>query len=200
MKLFYLTFVFILISIASTAQLKKFLLQGQVIDQNNNPVSDVYIVNLNSQEKDISKNNGVFTLTVTPIDTLVLSHISYYRKQVTVHELLISPKVMLLSENVDIQEVVVGSERITDMDRAQQNMEFLNEYQVPPFTKISEETNPVQNIATENNELMRSEAASVSLFRFSPSELVNEIFHPLKNRKKSSDYSSTKKLPKEQKK
>lgn len=188
--IFTIFFSFLLLT--SFGQIKRFLIQGQVVDQNDNPISDVYIVNLDNHEKDISYHNGVFAVWVSPGDSLVLSHISYFRKIVSVHALLVNPKVRLMSENVDIKEVTVSPEQITDIDRAENNLLFMNEYRPPVKMRIkSEEVNPVEATMTEHNDLMRSEAASISLVHFSPSENIGKLFTRLKKKNQSNNYFST---------
>ena len=154
------TILFSVLVLSSFGQIKRFLIQGQIVDQNDNPISDVYIVNLDNHEKDISRENGVFSVWVSPGDSLVLSHISYFRKIVSVHSLLVNPKVELISEHIDIQEVIVSPEQISDIDKAEKNLAFINDYRTPVRIRMKEEEgNPVNVIMTENNDLMRSEAA-----------------------------------------
>lgn len=192
------TILFSLLFLTSFGQIKRFLIQGQVVDQNDNPVSDVYIVNLDNHEKDISQKNGVFSVWVSPSDSLVLSHISYFRKIVSVHSLLVNPKVELVSENVDIPEIVVSPEQVSEMDKAKENLAFMKEYSTPiKFRMAEEESDPVTTIMTENNDLMRSEASSISIARFSPSENIGKLFTRWKKNNQSDDYFSTRKTREE---
>lgn len=187
-------FFLIITSLSSYGQENRFSIQAKIVDLKGEPVSDVYIVNLVSNEKDISQTNGVFTIYASAGDSLVLSHISYFRKIVTVHSILVNPIIELYSENVDIPEVRVTPDQQSDIERAYENMEFLGEYN--PEVKIrlnKEEADPVSTIMTENNDLMRSEASSLSLVRFSPSENVAKLFTKLKKKDRSNEYSSTKK-------
>ncbi len=178
------------------AQLKPFLIEGQVVDQMTKPIPDVYVVNLNSHEKDISRQNGVFSIWVNPSDTLILSHISYFRKKISVHSLLVNPTVTMVAEDVNIPEIQVSTNLITDKERAEQNLEFLDEYEVQNFSKIDveNEADPVRDVMTENNELMRSEASSISIARFSPSESLSILYSKFKRKDPLTDYSSTKKV------
>ncbi len=191
-----LTILFVFLCTTSHAQLKRFLIQGQVVDQNNNPVSDVYIVNLSNHEKDISLANGVFTFWVSPTDSMVFSHISFYRKIVSVHTLLVNPRVQLTSESRDIKEVIVSPDQKSEYDRAMANLEFMNTYDTPIRARMKEEQpDPVLTIMTENNDLMRSEAASIRLFQFSPSENIGKLFTALKKKERSNqNFSSQKEL------
>lgn len=193
-----LTSILLIASMSLFAQLKPFLIEGQVVDQNSNPIPDVYIVNLNSHEKDISRANGVFAIWVNPNDTLILSHISYFRETVTVHSLLINPIITMVAEDVNIPEIQISTNLLSDNDRAEKNLEFLNEYEAPGFSKIDveDDPNPVNEIVTENNELMRSEASSVSIIRFSASESLNILYSKFKKKDPLTNYSSTRKVKK----
>lgn len=193
-------FLLTIVSLSSFGQENRFSIQAKIVDIKGDPVSDVYIVNLVSNEKDISLSNGIFTINASAGDSLILSHISYFRKIVTVHSILLNPIIEMYSENVDIPEVRITPDQKSAIDRANQNMEFLNEYN--PEVKIrlaKEEADPVTSIMTENNELMRSEASSLSLVRFSPSESIGKLFTKLKKKDYSNDYSSTKKQMEEKK-
>lgn len=194
-----LVFIFlILLCQVGSAQIKTFLLEGQVVDQHNKPVSDVYIVNLSNLEKDISGSNGVFSFWVAPTDTLVLSHISFHRKMVPANTLMINPVVKLESESVDIPEVRVYPIQQSDYTRAMDNMKFMSEYSPPIKVRMSEEQpDPVQTIMTEYNDLMRAEASSISIYRFSPSESIGKLFTKLQKRDRANEYSLTKKQLKE---
>nr|WP_319997507.1 hypothetical protein [uncultured Draconibacterium sp.] len=187
------TILLSILFLTSFGQIKRFLIQGQIVDQYDYPISDVYVVNLNNHDKDISLKNGVFSIWVSPGDSLVLSHISYFRKIVSVHALLVNPKVELVSENIDIQEVVVSPEQTTKADKAKENIAFMKDYSPPvKFRMAEEETNPITTIMTENNDLMRSEASSLSIVRFSPSENIGKLF-TLWKKDQSDDYFSTRK-------
>lgn len=191
------TILFSILFLSSFGQIKRFLIQGQIVDQNDNPISDVYVVNLDNHDKDISLKNGVFSIWVSPSDSLVLSHISYFRKIVSIHALLVNPKIELISENVDIPEVVVSPEQTIKVDEAKENLAFMKEYSPPiKFRMAEEESDPVTAIMTENNDLMRSEAASISIARFSPSENIGKLF-TLWKKNQSDDYFSTRKTREE---
>lgn len=188
-----ITIIFIALCLTSFGQQKRFTIQAKVVDEKGVAISDVYIVNLVSNEKDISKNNGIFTIQVLPTDSIVLSHISYFRKIVSVYSLLLHPTVQLYSENVNIPEVKITPDKQSDYDRAMANLEFLNVFKVPEYTKIKEENEPVTTIMTEHNDLMRSEASSISLIRISPTATIGRMIDKLKKKENSKEYSSTKK-------
>ena len=189
-----LTSIILFLSLIVNAQQKDFLIEGQVVDQFGNAISDVYVVNLRNHEKDISNDNGVFSVWVSPSDSLVLSHISFFRKIASVHSLLINPVVKLVSEDVNIPEVRISADQLSDEERAEMNMEFLKDYDVPHFTKIDNDANPVNEMMIENNRLLRTEASSISIIRFSPGEQVQKLYNKLKKNDSRTDYSSTPKV------
>ncbi len=189
------TLVFLFCVAMTFAQEKQFLLQGQVLDQAGKAVSDVYVVNLNNYEKDISRTNGVFSIWVLPGDSLVFSHISYSRKVKSVSSILIDPHVTMVSEHVAIPEIIVNPEQKSDLENARDNLKFLNDYDPPKFEKIDPSQNdPVSATLRENNRIMRVEAASVSILRFSPSTIVGNLFKNKRKRDRQFDYKSTRKV------
>lgn len=181
------------VCLTSFAQQKRFTIQAKVVDPKGDPISDVYIINLVSNEKYISQNNGVCNIMIHPSDSIILSHISFFRKIVSIHDILRNPIITLFSEDIDIPEVKVTPKQHSDNDLALKNMMFLKEYDVPAFTKIKEENEPITAITTEHNDLMRTEASSLSLVRFSPSESIEKLFVKLKKKDTWNDNSSTKK-------
>lgn len=184
----------LILSFSAFGQIQRFTIQAKIVDPKGEPVSDVYIVNLVSKDKDISLSNGIFTIHVLPSDSIVLSHISYFRKIVRIHDILLNPIITIYSENVDIPEVRVTPDQKTELDHANENMMFLGEYKPPVKARMQEEeSDPTQTIMTEHNDQMRAEASSISLVRFSPSENIGKLFTSLKKKDYSSDYSSTRK-------
>ena len=74
------------------------------------------------------------------------------------------------------------------------NIASIKETKVLSYEKIKQdEQNPVNAIVTEHNELMRSEASSITLIRFSPGFLIGKFIDKRKRRKKSREFNSTKK-------
>jgi len=187
-------FMFLFSGLISQAQHEAFLVEGRIVDQNGMAIPDVYVVNLRNHDKDISRDNGVFTIWVNPSDSLVLSHISYIRKVVRVQTILINPMIEMYSELINVPEIRVSPQQISDLDRAGYNMRFMDDYKVAEYTKIkAEQQDPIISIATANNNLMRVEAASVSIVRFSPSDALGKIFVKTRN-DRTKDYHSTRQV------
>lgn len=187
------TLLLISCCLCALAQKDKIKLQGKIINQNGNGVSDVYIINTNNQEKDITQSDGIFTLSVSENDTLIISHISYHRKQVNVYTLLKNPVIILESDNIAIPEITVTPDKINDYDRAKKNLSFLKDYKAGSYSKIKLEADPLQTMMTEHNRLMRTEAGSINLLQF-PLEMITKMAKRHNHKRKSStDYSSTRK-------
>lgn len=187
------TLFFLCCCIALFAQEDKLRIQGKVVNKNGDPVTDVYIINANSHEKDITQADGIFTIRVTPNDSIILSHISYYRKSVKVYTLLLNPVVVLESDNIEIPEITVTPENQNDYERAKNNLMFLKDYKVQSYTKIKPENDPVQTIMTEHNRMMRTEAGMLNLGGIPLQALTNVSKKKKTKRRRSNSYFSTRK-------
>ena len=102
-----LLFVCFLTVLLVSAQNNEFILEGQDVDSKQNPVAAAYIFNIRNSVKDVSKSNGVFSVWVLPSDSIIISHISFLRKVVTIHQLLINPVIVLNPDTVNIKPVNV---------------------------------------------------------------------------------------------
>ncbi|WP_319502060.1 hypothetical protein [uncultured Draconibacterium sp.] len=176
-----------------------FILEGKTVNNEGLPIADVYVINPRTLEKDITRANGVFKLAVSAQDSLIFSHISYFRISVQVYNLLQNPIVKMESEDVQIPEVIVSPERKTDTERAQENLNFLNDYKPLKYNKMKPESDPTTTIMTEHNRLMRTEAASVSLLPILgvPLKAIDKAVQKRKKRKMyHTDYYSTRKVVK----
>ncbi len=190
------TFFFLCYCFYSIAQNNEFTIQGKVTNAKGNPIADVYIINPRTLEKDITQPNGTFSVIVNPKDSLIFSHISYFRKSEQVYTLQQNPVVTLETENVQIKEVTVRSNQISDYDRALNNLSFIKNYKPIKYNKINPEIDPLQSLMTEHNRLMRSEAGSINLLPIL-GIAVNLVDKTVKKRKRrklySTDYFSTRK-------
>lgn len=191
---FNITLLFMLTVIVATAQQTEFILQGRTTDNAQKPVADVYIVNIRNSEKSVSTTNGIFELKVIPSDTLIVSHISFLRKVVTVYELLVNPTVVLETDTVNIKPVNVSGDRQTDYDAAMKNISSIK---LDPRSLSDDEFSTVERtkeLMKTENRVLRTEASSVSIYTFSPSEVLGKWAEKRKKRKEAYPYDSTKKL------
>lgn len=177
------------------AQDKTFTIEGKTVNDEGLPIADVYVVNPRTLEKDITRKNGIFSIEVSPTDSLIFSHISFFRTSVQVYKLLMNPLVTLESEDVKIPEILVRPNQKTDLERARQNLKFLDDYKPLKYNKMKPETDPTTAIITEHNRLMRTEAGSISLLPILdvPATLIEKAIKKRKKRKLYRSYYSTRK-------
>ena len=192
------TLLFFLIVMCATAQQTEFVLQGRITDSEQNPVADAYIVNFRNSSKFVSMSNGIFELRVSPADTLIISHISFLRKVVTVYELLVNPVVTLETDTVNIKPINVTGSRQTDYDIAMKNISSIKFDTRPQPGEGFSQTGRTSELMKTENRVMRTAASSVRIASFSPSEVVGKLSEKRKKRKEASQYDSTRKLPKEE--
>jgi hypothetical protein len=192
------TLFFFLIALFAAAQPTEFVLQGKITDGKQNPVADAYIVNFRNSSKFVSMSNGIFELRVLPADTLIISHISFLRKVVTVYELLVNPVITLETDTVNIKPINVSGNRQTDYDNAMKNISSIK---FDTRTQVEDDfskTEQVSQVMKTENRVMRTEASSVRIASFSPSEVIGKLGEKRKKRKEASQYNSTRKLPKDE--
>lgn len=183
---------FILICFGAFSQDEEFYLQGRVLDKNNNPISDATIYNERSFIRNSSSRNGVFDVLVLPGDSIIISHISFIRKTVTVHELMVNPVVRLELDTVNIRPVDVSGDQRTEYDIAMENIEKIEwDFRPQPDDELSENERMNQLLITEN-EVERVASHSLNFLTFSPSEEINKLVTRIKKKKEAKQFSSTK--------
>ncbi len=180
----------------SFSQQDLFQIEGRVVGAQMKPVADAYIFNFRNLEKNITNSNGVFSVWVKPSDSLTISHVSYFRKTVTVYSLLVNPVVMLEIDTIALKGVTISPNQKTDSEKAMENIESIKfDFRPQPFDGYTESERMSELISTENA-VERAYSSSISLLRFSPSEKISNYFEKRKKRKKAKEFDSTKKLEK----
>jgi hypothetical protein len=187
-----LLLVFVFAFLGSFAQKEEFHLQGQIIDANQNPISDANIFNERSSSKFISKSNGIFDVRVLPGDSIIITHISFIRKVVTVHQLMVNPIIQLDLDTINIRPVNISASQRTDYEKAMKNMESIEfDFRPQPDDNYTE-AEKMQVLMMTEDQVQRVAASSVSLVRFSPSEEIGKMFAKRKKKKDAKQFSSTK--------
>ena len=176
----------------SFAQDKEFFLQGQIVDAKQNPVSDVYLFNPRNSIQSISRSNGVFDIWVLPADSIIISHISFLRKTVTVYRLMLNPIIQLETDTVNIRPVNVSASQRTDYEKAMKNIERIEFDFRPNSDDVYTETERMQSLMQKEDQVQRVAASSVRLAGFSPSEEINKILAKHRKKKEAKQFSSTK--------
>jgi len=187
------TLLFLLITLTIAAQ--EFTLQGKITDSAQNPVSDAYVFNIHNAAKCFSTGNGLFELRVQPSDTLIISHISFLRKMVTVYELLKNPVVMLETDTLNIKPVKVTGNLQTAREQAMKNINYQTFDALPRIGDNFSETERTAQLMKTENRVLRTEASSVRIASFSPSAVIGKFAEKRAKRKIAKEYNSTRKLP-----
>lgn len=187
-----LLFVCLFTILIVSAQENEFILEGQVVDSKQNPVADAYIFNIRNSVKDVSKNNGVFSVWVLPGDSIIISHISYLRKVVTVYQLLKNPVVKLDLDTVNIKPVNVSASQRTDYEKAMKNIQGMGmDFRPLPDDAYTESERMKDLLNTENR--VQKSAASALTYQISPSEIFGKLAEKRKKKKEAKQFSSTRK-------
>jgi hypothetical protein len=189
-----LLFICVFVVLISTAQDKEFKLQGQVVDSKLNPVSDAYIFNLRNSVKDVSRSNGVFEVGVLPGDSIVISHISFLRKVVTVHQLMINPIIQLDLDTINIRPVNVSASQRSDYEKALKNMESIEFDFRPQPDDAFTETERMKTLINTENQVERAYSNSLNFLQFSPSEQIGKMVEKRKKKKEAKQFLSTKEI------
>jgi len=189
-----LLFICVFVVLISNAQDKEFKLQGQVVDSKLNPVSDAYIFNLRNSVKDVSRINGVFEVGVLPGDSIVISHISFLRKVVTVHQLMINPIIQLDLDTINIRPVNVSASQRSDYEKALKNMESIEFDFRPQPDDAFTETERMKTLINTENQVERAYSNSLNFLQFSPSEQIGKLVEKRKKKKEAKQFLSTKEI------
>ena len=83
----FLVIILVFTFLGSFAQQDEVHIQGQVVDVKKNPVADAHVFNVRNSSRSVSRINGIFDVRVLPGDSIIITHISFIRKVVTVHQL-----------------------------------------------------------------------------------------------------------------
>lgn len=192
--LFILSFLFFLSY--SQEEEKEFYIEAQIIDENSNPLSDVYILNYRNLDKTVSNTNGIFNMWVLPGDSLMISHVSYHRQIIRVFDLMVNPIIQIDLDTVNIMEINIFSNPQNEIENAKKNMESIQFSIKPSITEGFTEKEMVQDMLNRENGIMKSEATSLKIVSFSPTMVVGIIADKIKRRKKANQFSSRKKKSK----
>lgn len=184
--------LFLVFAFCNSSAQEEFHLQGRVVDVNKNPISDAYIFNARSLVKDVSRSNGVFNVLVLPGDSIIISHISFIRVSVTVHQLMINPIVQLELDTVNIRSININANERSDYEKAMENMESIKfDFRPQPDDEFTE-TERMKTLINTENQVERAYSNSLNLLQFSPSEQIGKIISKRKKKKEAKQFSSTK--------
>lgn len=195
-----LLLIFVFLVNYSFSQDIEFFLQGQVVDRNNNPISDSYIFNERNSLKSVSKSNGVFDVLVLPGDSIIITHISFIRKVVTVHQLLVNPVVQLELDTINIKPVNISASEKSDYQNAMKNIESIKfDFRPQPDDNYTERER-MKTLFNTENQVERAYSNSLNLMQFSPSKEIGKLISKRQKRKAAKQFYSTKEVEIEEQK
>lgn len=177
----------------SAGQDQLFPLKGKIVDVHSQPITDAYIINYRDYKKIISNAKGEFNIWVQRDDSLMISHISYYRKVVYADSVRHNSVIQLKLDTVNILHINVFTEPRDDEAFARKNINSWEFSVKPSPTEAFTEKERVQDMLNHENKIMRSEASSVRIATFSPTEQIGKLVNLIKRRKKSNEFSNSKK-------
>jgi hypothetical protein len=181
--------ILVLAFMGTFAQQKEFYIQGQVIDSKKNPVADAYVFNERNSSKFVSRSNGIFDVWVLPGDSIIITHISFIRKVVTVHQLMVNPVVQLEIDTINIKSVNVSASQRTDYEKAMTNIQRIEfDFRPSPDDGYTEGER-MNALMQSEDEIQRVSASSVSLVRFSPSQEIGKLISKRKKKKEARQFS-----------
>ncbi len=192
MKILTLLFLIFTCSLAYSQE-KEFHIQARIIDLESNPVGDAYILNYRNLDKAVSRENGIFDMWVIPSDSLMISHVSYLARRIKIFDLMVNPVIQMSLDTINISEVNIFSNPQNEIENAKKNIESMGWNPKPQPTDGFTETEMMQNFVASENKLLHSEATSLKIIKFSPSDIVGFFSEKIKKRKKAKQYSSEKK-------
>lgn len=188
----FLVIILVFTFLGSFAQQDEIHIQGQVVDIKKNPVADAHVFNARNSSKSVSRINGIFDVRVLPGDSIIITHISFIRKVVTVHQLMVNPVVQLEIDTINIRSVNVSASQQTDYEKAMKNIDRIEfDFRPKPDDSFTE-TERMKVLMQSEDEIQRVSASSVSLVRFSPSEEIGKMISKRKKKKEARKFSSTK--------
>lgn len=197
---YYLLLIFVFAGFCSFSQEKEFFIQGQVVDRYNKPIADAYIINFRNSDKNTSRVNGVFDAKVLPSDTLIFSHVSFFRKKVSVFDILKNPVVEMQLDTININQINISASEKSDYQKAMENIESIKfDFRPQPEDGYSE-SERMKNLLNTENQVERASSYSLNFVQFSPSEEIGKLVSKRKKRKDAKQFSSTKEIEREESK
>lgn len=193
-----LTISLLLSTLVLFAQVDDFHLQGQIVDKNGNPVSDAYIINPRNMVKSVSKSTGIFDVFISPGDSMIITHISFIRKVVTAHRLMVDPVVQLEPDTISIRQVNIGASKRSDYEKAMENIKSIEFDFRPQPDDLFTENERMKNLLNTENRVESAASHSVNILRFSPSEEISKRIEKRKKRREAKQFSSTKGVDREE--
>lgn len=170
-----LAILFFIMVAPALAQDEVILLRGKITDKASNPIPDAHIINYRNLNIALSNEDGSFRMFAHTGDSLMVTHIAYEKRKVYARDIQAKPEIQLVLDTINIALIEYHQNKKDDIEIAEVNVKSILEMKFPPYVKIKTETETVYQMVLEQNRLMRTEAASVTFLRFSPSEEIDKL-------------------------
>ncbi len=154
-----LLFVYCLLTITGFSQEKEFMLKGRILACDSVPVENAYVINFRDYSAYLSRENGHFNIWVQPGDSLMVSHISFFRRVIHVDTVVKNPDIFIEFDTIMVKQVDIGKDLQKILEK---NLTPVRNMHIVIYKRMKPETNPVNMIVIENNRILRTEASSVS--------------------------------------
>jgi hypothetical protein len=174
MKIFLL-FALVLVSVSSFSQEKEFILSGRILAYDSSFVSNAYIINFRTMAAYSSKSNGQFNIRVEHGDSMMVNHISFIRKKIYADSVLLNPEIYLEYDTIMLKQIDYGADEKLKKN-LDENMGQIKNAEIIQYKRMDPEMDLINKTMVENNSVLRSEASSLHIASFSPSEVASKIF------------------------
>jgi hypothetical protein len=128
-----LTIILIFVSLTVFSQEKSFLIKGKIVTQDSKPIPDVHVINYRNLQKVVSNSTGSFNILAQAGDSLMVSHIAFYRKRTYADSMGMHPVIQLVLDTVNIIDINVSPDEKSDYEKAMNNIASIKQAEVGKF-------------------------------------------------------------------
>jgi hypothetical protein len=107
---------------------------------------------------------------------LIVNHISFIRKKIYADSILINPIIYLDFDTVMLKQVDFGPDPEKLQKNLEETMSVIREADKIVYKRMDPEMELSNKTMVENNNVLRSEASSIRMASFSPSQVVGQVF------------------------
>ena len=145
------------------------------MDHDSLPIEDAYIINLGNLSVYSSHRDGSFNIRAYPDDSLLIYHIAFLRKKVYATNVRLHHEIYLTPDTIKIKQIDVSPGPDKSTRALDKTIKSIMDADIIIYRRMNPEQNLVNSTMVENNSVLRSEASSISLTRFSPLKIINLV-------------------------
>lgn len=188
-----LIILFIFSGAITFSQQKEFLLNGKIVGPNKFPVPDAHVINFRNLKKVISDHNGKFNMRVQPGDSIMISHVVFFRKKIYADSIKTDPIIILSIDTINIAGIRITPNQKNEYELARENIQAIEFDLKPRLDDEFTDKDLIESVIKTENALARSASYSVNFIKFSPTQLIGKLLAKRERRKKSNEFKSTQK-------